>query len=378
VAWLADRFVMSREPVEGRLLVFDMGGGTLDVAVLDVVGGERPDVRVLAALGATLAGDLLDEQITRDLVAVLAGAGVAIDALANPVLAAGLLRRQAAAAKIALSTDISYPVTLLSRVFGRVPPIRYSREQLEQAFAPQMDSAEQLVHAALRVARLTERYRQSTYDPRAKDLLDDVNLVLLTGGMSRIPYVRHRLGLMLPHAKFVESTVAPDEAVVAGLTDTAGYERINLHRPAFDFLLEWDEGRSRRTLYEAYTPLYEPWQIASGHTHLGHERRGRELDLPRSGNGRLVAVAANGQPVNLVLDGQSRSEIPVGFGHYELWFKIHCDGKVSLTDGAGREFEARVDRWPVIQGRDDTELKLKNETEPPPDPPTPWYLNKPD
>ena len=35
----------------GRLLVFDMGGGTLDIAVLDVIGGDKPEIFVLAALG---------------------------------------------------------------------------------------------------------------------------------------------------------------------------------------------------------------------------------------------------------------------------------------------------------------------------------------
>src|SRR5262245_23074020 len=48
VAWLADQYLKDPRPLQGRLVVFDMGGGTLDVAVLDVVGGERPDVRVLA------------------------------------------------------------------------------------------------------------------------------------------------------------------------------------------------------------------------------------------------------------------------------------------------------------------------------------------
>jgi molecular chaperone DnaK (HSP70) len=51
VAWVSHRFLAYGERPEGRLLVFDMGGGTLDIAVLDVVGGERPEISVLSALG---------------------------------------------------------------------------------------------------------------------------------------------------------------------------------------------------------------------------------------------------------------------------------------------------------------------------------------
>ena len=49
-----------------RVLVFDMGGGTLDIAVLDVRGAP-PDVSVLAAVGVAEAGDALDDAIAEDL-----------------------------------------------------------------------------------------------------------------------------------------------------------------------------------------------------------------------------------------------------------------------------------------------------------------------
>lgn len=65
IAWLAER----RADVVGpsRVLVFDMGGGTLDIAVLDVRGVNHHDVSVLAALGIPEAGDALDEAIAEDL-----------------------------------------------------------------------------------------------------------------------------------------------------------------------------------------------------------------------------------------------------------------------------------------------------------------------
>jgi molecular chaperone DnaK (HSP70) len=48
--------------VDGRLLVFDMGGGTLDIAVLDVESGDPPGFRVLHSTGLTEAGDALSRR----------------------------------------------------------------------------------------------------------------------------------------------------------------------------------------------------------------------------------------------------------------------------------------------------------------------------
>ena len=48
--------------VEGRVLVFDFGGGTLDVSVADLRGGQ---IQVAASVGRDLGGYLLDEDLAR-------------------------------------------------------------------------------------------------------------------------------------------------------------------------------------------------------------------------------------------------------------------------------------------------------------------------
>jgi hypothetical protein len=120
-------------------------------------------------------------------------------------------------------------------------------------------------------------------------LAGDIDFVLLVGGMSRIPYVAQRLGAFFPTAAiFDDAGVPPEEAVVAGLCDPAGYDRITLHRPGFDLVLDTSFGRV--AAYEAYTPLYEPWQVYSGHSALGYERRLRAPEIPSHGFGTLRAV----------------------------------------------------------------------------------------
>ncbi|MEE3922060.1 Hsp70 family protein [Micromonospora sp. BRA006-A] len=239
-----------------------------------------------------------------------------------------------------------------------------------------MDAAEQLVWAALRAARLTERGNRSPSELRAlgpAELSRDIDYVLLAGGMSRIPYVERRIGALFPNAQvFDNAGVEPDEAIVAGLADTAGYERLNLHRPGFDFVVEWEgNGQLRQeTLYAAYTPFYEPWQVLSGQSDLGYARHGRDFPGPQQGTGRLRVRATTGEPLGLMFDGQTMDGVSLTFGR-DMGFKLYCDGRILIRHGSGKRVHMRVDRWPVIRGRDHAQLVLRSAEEAIPTPPTP-------
>ncbi|WP_176733842.1 Hsp70 family protein [Micromonospora peucetia] len=381
IAWVSHRYLAYGEQPEGRLLVFDMGGGTLDIAVLDVVGGPDPEISVLTALGAEFAGDMLDHAIARDLFEDLGDNGYDVTATAHPEMLRALVLRAARDAKVNLSRLLEHRVVLPSRQIGRAPVLTYTREQLEEAFRPQMDEAERLVWAALRAARLTERESASPAELRAlgpEALIRDIDYVLLAGGMSRVPYVERRLGALFPHAQvFDNAGVQPDEAIVAGLADTAGYDRLNLHRPGFDFVVEWEEGgRSHhQVLYAAYTPFYEPWQVLSGQSNLGYERHGRDFPGPQHGTGRLRVRATTGEPLGLMFNDQVMDGISLTFGR-NMGFKLYCDGRIHLRDGSGRRLDMKVDRWPVVRGREHAHLVLRNAERTSPTPPTPWYMEK--
>jgi molecular chaperone DnaK (HSP70) len=381
VAWVSHRFLAYGERPEGRLLVFDMGGGTLDIAVLDVVGGERPEISVLSAVGTAQAGDALDRAVAAELTGELARRGFDVRESAQPELAEALVLRAAREAKVSLSRVREHRIVLPSRI-GRLPVLSYTREQLEEAFRTQMDQAEWLVWAALRAARLTERGDASPEDLRRMgpaELGDDVKYVLLAGGMSRIPYVERRIGALFPNAQvFDNAGVEADEAIVAGLADTAGYDRLNLHRPGFDFVLEWQEGGQRHesTLYAAYTPFYEPWEAMSGRFNLGFERRGADFPGPRDGVGLLRVKSTSGEDLGLVFDGEAKVGLQVRFGSGEMLFKLYCNGRILVRDGTGLDMHMRVDRWPVIRGRDHAQLVLTRAAGEAPPPSTAWYLEK--
>ena len=85
VAWVNNRIARSGQGVRGQLLVFDMGGGTLDVAVLDVHAdlGEDPEISVLSSWGIDEAGDALDEALADELERQLGRHGIDMHALPN-------------------------------------------------------------------------------------------------------------------------------------------------------------------------------------------------------------------------------------------------------------------------------------------------------
>jgi molecular chaperone DnaK (HSP70) len=340
IAWLAERGTTIATPA--RVLVFDMGGGTLDVAVLDVHGR---DVSVLAAHGVAEAGDALDQAIAEDLDYVLGAAGVDIDALSNPRRLRARLLYAARAAKVALSTETETDVILSRPLFG-IGTIRYTRDQLDAVFSSQMDRAELCVADTLRAARLTEQAPGSAYDiarTPIETLVEEVEAVILSGGMSRLPYVAKRLKQLFPPRTIVElASPAPETAVVEGLAKAGRYGRINVYRPSFDVLLEWDG--DFRTVYEAFTPLVERWQIARGGTDLRYVRNGLDLALPREGKGRLRVVSHSGDRIRATLGGNSLDGFPVALSEQKFEFSIFPDGRVRLTDGSGT-YDGHVGSW---------------------------------
>ena len=347
LAWLTHQYLGGGERPEGRLLVFDMGGGTLDIAVMAVSAGPRPRVAVLGAAGSAVAGDALDTEMARDLSTEMAARGVDVTLFPRPEVAWALLERAAREAKTRLS-HVDEHVVVLPTPLRYPHPVRYGRARLEAAFRGQMDGAETLALSALRVARAT-RQPLTAAQLRAvsrASLADDVDYVLLVGGMSRIPYVQRRLAARFPRARlYHHAGGAADEAVVAGLAGP-GDEAVTLHRPGFDIVVEWGQGH--RALYEAYTPLVEPWQVYSGYSELVYERWLRPPEVPARGEGRLRAFGLSGREVRLEVDG--RVEPPaVRFGPDGIALRLGGDGTLELRDTRGAT-AWRSDGWPMPAG----------------------------
>jgi hypothetical protein len=183
--------------------------------------------------------------------------------------------------------------------------------------------------------------------------------------MSQIPAVQEHLAKRLPQAEFHFDTGGrPDEAVVSGLADTHGYDRISLQRPGFDFILELRASRgttSRHRLYTAHSPLYSRGAVSRGEGQLGVAVTGRDLGFDRDTWGSAVvrAITGDGEVVPLVIDGQRTHGIPVEIRRGDLSFRLYANGDI-LFRTRQDNIELRVAHWPYIRGQDTAALVLES------------------
>ena len=187
------------------ILVFDLGGGTFDVSVLEVGDGV---IEVKATNGDThLGGDDWDERIVRWLIDEFKKEQ-GID-LSQDRQALQRLREAAEKAKIELSstpqTEINLPFITADSTGPKHMALNLSRSKFEQLTADLVERCKQPFHSALRDAGLT-----------AKDLHE----VVMVGGSTRMPMIQDLVRSLTnkePH-----KGVNPDEVVAIGAAIQGG------------------------------------------------------------------------------------------------------------------------------------------------------------
>lgn len=188
-----------------KILVFDLGGGTFDVSILEVGDGI---VEVLATSGDThLGGDDWDDIIVDWLVDEFKK-DQGID-LSQDRQALQRLKEAAEKAKIELSstlqTDINLPFITADSNGPKHMNITLSRAKFEQLSSNLMERLIAPVNQALKDADLSK---------------GDINEVVLVGGSSRMPMVQDLVSERL--GKQANKSVNPDEVVAIGAALQAG------------------------------------------------------------------------------------------------------------------------------------------------------------
>ncbi len=188
-----------------KIVVFDLGGGTFDVSILEV--GDNV-VEVRATNGDTfLGGEDFDQRIINYLVEEFKKEQ-GID-LAKDSMALQRLKDAAEAAKKELSTSMESEINLPFITADQTGPkhmlIKLSRAKLEQLVAD-------LVQKTL------EPCRKALADANLKP--SDIDEVLLVGGMTRMPLVQKTVADFF--GKEPNRSVNPDEVVAMGAAIQGG------------------------------------------------------------------------------------------------------------------------------------------------------------
>ncbi|MBM3996288.1 MAG: molecular chaperone DnaK [Planctomycetes bacterium] len=183
---------------EEQIVVFDFGGGTLDITVLEMMEGI---LDVKASFGDTqLGGKDFDEALI-DL--IISNFSKQYPGVSIPDRARAALKGEAEKCKVALTTKPRYESTVPSFGFMRGDPldleIDLSRGQFEEAVGPLLDRARECIRQALKAKKI----RPSAIDR-----------VLLVGGTTYIPCVRRLVQEMFGKNPSID--VNPDLAVAMG------------------------------------------------------------------------------------------------------------------------------------------------------------------
>ena len=188
-----------------KVLVYDLGGGTFDVSVIDI--GDNV-IEVLATSGDNhLGGDDFDERIVNYLVEQFKlSDGIN---LSKDVSAMQRLREEAEKAKKELSssvtTNINLPFIAMSKDGPHHIDITLSRQTFDELTADLVDRTITPVENALHDAGLSKT---------------DINMVLLVGGSTRIPAVADKVRQLME--KEPSRNLNPDECVALGAAVQGG------------------------------------------------------------------------------------------------------------------------------------------------------------
>ena len=330
---------------EEKIAVFDLGGGTFDISILEIgegvfevkstngdthLGGEDFDLRLI---------DYLASEFKKD---------QGID-IRNDKMALQRLKEAAEKAKMELSTsmetDVNLPFITADASGPKHLNIKITRAKLEGLISDLLDNLEKPCRIALKDAGLTP---------------NEINEVILVGGMTRMPAVQERVKKIF--GKEPNKGVNPDEVVAVGASVQGGVL----------------SGDVQDVLLLDVTPLS-----------LGIEVMGGVYDVVIESNStiptkkqKVYSTAADNQPSveihilqgerpmardnrtvgRFILDGIPPA--PRGVPQIEVTFDIDANGIINVSakdKGTGKEHNIRIE---ASSGLSDEEIqKMKADAE---------------
>ena len=196
---------MDKEDTDSKIMVYDLGGGTFDVSILDIGDGV---FEVLATSGNNkLGGDDFDKKIIDYLVDEFKKSN-GID-LSTDKMAMQRLKEAAEKAKIELSgvqqTQINLPFITADATGPKHLDVTLTRSKFEELIRELVESTSGPVNQALKDAGISA---------------SDLHKVLLVGGSTRVPAVQELVKRIT--GKEPDKGINPDECVAIGAAIQGG------------------------------------------------------------------------------------------------------------------------------------------------------------
>ena len=315
------------------ILVYDLGGGTFDVSILEIyLVDDQPQIEVKATSGDNrLGGDDFDEVVIEWIVTEFKKT-TGID-LSSDMQAMSRLREAAEKAKIELSgtgtTQINLPFITMSDGQPEHLDLSLSRSKFEELIAALIERTMSPTRRAMKDAGVSK---------------GEVDKVILVGGSTRVPAVQVAIEKEVGKAPF--KGINPDEAVAVGAALQAG-------------IIVGDEGVTDVLLLDV-TPLTLGIETLGGVTTTMIERN---TTIP-SRRSEVFSTASDNQPAVEVHVLQGEREFakdnstlgrfhlmgipaaPRGIPQVEVTFDIDANGIVNVSAkdlGTGTEQSIKIE-----------------------------------
>lgn len=197
---------LDKEGKDEKILVYDLGGGTFDVSVLEMSNGT---FEVLSTSGDNrLGGDDWDQAIIDWLLSEFSKQHPKCD-LKKDKMAMQRLKDAAEKAKIELSGTTTTNITLPFISMDETGPINFeielTRAKFEELTKPLLERTKKPVEDAIKESKLSK---------------NDIDKVLLVGGSTRMPAVQELVKQIT--GKELNKTINPDEVVALGAAVQGG------------------------------------------------------------------------------------------------------------------------------------------------------------
>ena len=334
------------------ILVYDLGGGTFDVSILEIyLVDDQPQIEVKATSGDNrLGGDDFDEVVIEWIVTEFKKT-TGID-LSSDMQAMSRLREAAEKAKIELSgtgtTQINLPFITMSDGQPEHLDLSLSRSKFEELIAALIERTMSPTRRAMKDAGVSK---------------GEVDKVILVGGSTRVPAVQVAIEKEVGKAPF--KGINPDEAVAVGASLQAG-------------IIVGDEGVTDVLLLDV-TPLTLGIETLGGVTTMMIERN---TTIP-SRRSEVFSTASDNQPAVEVHVLQGEREFakdnstlgrfhlmgipaaPRGIPQIEVTFDIDANGIVNVSAkdlGTGTEQSIKIESQTSLS-EDDIKSKISEAEE---------------